>query len=158
MLIISTHLLVTGRKLYSENRVDHQVKLLKYIRKNLSEKDVIIGDDWMFLDLKLPYLPKAAHFPLSEMAKKVDRDSETIEKLNNTYKSIDYIVDRQNLIDSYSVENKTILFNAYLNSQIIVDFTPHADSGDINVDKLIEEIKSGAKDQNNRYTLRKIKK
>ena len=157
--IITLYLLAIGGKLYTQNRVEEQVAVLAYIRQNLSQKDVIISDDWMFLDLKLPYSANSISFPLSEMAKKVDRDPATIERLNNTWKSIDYIVDRQNLIDAYSVENNTILYNAYINSDLVIDFTNYAgESTTLEAEEIIQGIKSGTKDQQIRYTLRKVNK
>ena len=157
--IVTIYLLLTGGQLYTQNRVNEQVALLKYIRQNLSQKDVIISDDWMFLDLRLPYGANSISFPLSEMAKKVDRDPATIERLNNTWKSIDYIVDRQNLIDTYSVENNTILYNAYINSDLVIDFTNYTGgSTTLEAEEIIQGIKSGTKDQQIRYILRKVNK
>lgn len=157
--LVLVYSLLIGEQLYTESRVNEQVALLNYIRENLSEKDVIVSDDWMFLDLRLPYSNQTQYFPLSEMAKKVDRDPATIDKLNNTWKSIDYIVDRQNLMDRYSIENNTVLYNAYINSEVIVDFTSYSKkNARIDTAGIIQGILSGEKDQQIRHTLRKVNK
>ncbi len=121
--IFAGYLLLHPIGQYTNDETTPQVKTIDWIKRNLSEKDHIIIDDSIYVDLHAPRFPGDKVFPNADWAWKVEKDPEILSgKLKDDWKNVSYIALSHEIVKQIKDYKFNFIKEAFANSYLVVDW------------------------------------
>lgn len=132
-LTYGAYYFIEGQALYTSSITKAQIASIYQAKSSVPENAVIVVDAWAFMDLKLPFTDGGRALKNTEWFSKVVLDPEVIRQLNNDWRTINYILLSNELVQTMRNEkNPSLLTSAFNHSAVTLDYPPkYPESRDI---------------------------